>query len=334
MKTCIAIDAMGGDGAPKIVFDGLAHFIKTHRHINIEFLAFGREAEMMPLMTPELSKYVTLTHAEEVITGQLKPALAVRMGRRSSMGMAIDSVNQGVAHAVVSAGNTGAFMALSKIILKTFDGIDRPAIPALIPSDKGCTLVLDLGANIDCSAENLVQFAVMGSTYMRKLMNIENPSVGLLNVGSEDLKGNQIVQAAAHFLRDHPLVNFHGFVEGDDITKATVDVVVTDGFTGNIVLKAIEGTVRLFARQLKKSLSDSVLSKIGALIAKPSLATFKRFVDPRLYNGAMFLGLRSIVIKSHGGTDGIGFANAVEVADEMVRRNVIPDLQAGLEGIQ
>ncbi len=334
MTTCIAIDAMGGDGAPKIVFDGIAEFIRSHPQTNVQFLAFGQENVLTSLLTPVLRKHVTIKHAEEVITGQLKPSLAVRMGRKSSMGMAIDAVSQGVAHAVVSAGNTGAFMALSKIILKTFDGIDRPAIPALIPSDKGCTLVLDLGANIDCSAENLVQFAVMGSAYSRKLMNIENPSVGLLNVGSEDLKGNQIVQAAAHFLRDHPLVNFHGFVEGDDITKATVDVVVTDGFTGNIVLKAIEGTVRLFARQLKKSLSDSVLSKIGALIAQPSLATFKRFVDPRLYNGAMFLGLRGIVIKSHGGTDGIGFANAIKVADEMVKRNVIPDLQAGLEGIQ
>ncbi|MCE2716390.1 MAG: phosphate acyltransferase PlsX [Pseudomonadota bacterium] len=334
MKTCIAIDAMGGDKAPKIVFEGLELFIKNHPNVDIEFLAFGQESVMTSFMTPELSKHVRLHHAEEVITGQLKPALAVRMGRRPSMGMAIDAVNQGIAHAVVSAGNTGAFMALSKIILKTFDGIDRPAIPALIPSDKGCTLVLDLGANIECSAENLVQFAVMGSAYMRKLMNIENPSVGILNVGSEDLKGNQIVQAAAHFLRDHPLVNFHGFVEGDDIAKATVDVVVTDGFTGNIVLKAIEGTVRLFAKQLKKSLSGTVLGKIGALMAKPSLADFKRFIDPRLYNGAMFLGLRSIVIKSHGGTDGVGFANAVQVADEMVRRNVIPDLQAGLEGIQ
>jgi len=279
MKTCIAIDAMGGDKAPKIVFEGLELFIKNHPNVDIEFLAFGQESVMTSFMTPELSKHVRLHHAEEVITGQLKPALAVRMGRRPSMGMAIDAVNQGIAHAVVSAGNTGAFMALSKI-------------------------------------------------------NIENPSVGILNVGSEDLKGNQIVQAAAHFLRDHPLVNFHGFVEGDDIAKATVDVVVTDGFTGNIVLKAIEGTVRLFAKQLKKSLSGTVLGKIGALMAKPSLADFKRFIDPRLYNGAMFLGLRSIVIKSHGGTDGVGFANAVQVADEMVRRNVIPDLQAGLEGIQ
>lgn len=333
MKTCIAIDAMGGDGAPKIVFDGIAEFIKSYPNSNVEFLAFGPQDILNPLVSDAIKNVVTIKHAEEVITGELKPAVAVRM-RNSSMRAAIDAVNQGEAGAVVSAGNTGAFMALSKILLKSFDGIDRPAIPALIPSDKGSTLVLDLGANIDCSAENLVQFAVMGSVYVQKLMHIQNPSVGLLNVGSEDLKGNQIVQAAANFLRVHPLVNFHGFVEGDDITKATVDVVVTDGFTGNIVLKAIEGTVRLFARQLKKSLSDTVLSKIGALIAQPSLANFKRFVDPRLYNGAMFLGLRGIAIKSHGGTDGIGFANALKVADEMIKQNVIPDLQAGLEGIQ
>ena len=334
MTHCIAIDAMGGDGAPEIVFDGIAEFIKTHPVTTAKFMVFGQEDLIRPLLSPLLSDYVTIQHAPEVVTGQTKPAAAVRMGRKTSMAMAIDAVNNGLADAVVSAGNTGAFMALSKIILKTFDGIDRPAIPALIPSDKGCTLVLDLGANIECSAENLVQFAVMGSVYMHKLMNIDKPSVGILNVGSEDLKGNQIVQAAANFLRDHPLVNFHGFVEGDDITKATVDVVVTDGFTGNIVLKAIEGTVRLFARQLKKSLSETVLSKLGALIAQPSLASFKRFVDPRLYNGAMFLGLRKIVIKSHGGTDGVGFATAIKVADELVQRNVILDLQAGLEGIQ
>ncbi len=333
MTTCIAIDAMGGDGAPKIVFDGIAEFLKDHPNTDVNFLTFGQESVIAPLLTDDIKKYVTIKNADEVITGKQKPTDAIRM-RRSSMRLAIEAVNQGQASAVVSAGNTGAFMALSKIILKTFDGIDRPAIPALIPSDSGSTLVLDLGANIDCSAENLVQFAVMGSVYAQKLMHIEKPSVGLLNVGSEDLKGNQIVQGAANFLRDHPLVKFHGFVEGDDITKATVDVVVTDGFTGNIVLKAIEGTVRLFARQLKKSLSDTVLSKIGAMIAQPSLANFKRFVDPRLYNGAMFLGLRSIVIKSHGGTDGVGFANALKVADEMIKQNVIPDLQTGLEGIQ
>lgn len=334
MTHCIAIDAMGGDGAPKIVFDGIAEFIKVNPATTAKFMVFGQEDVVRPFLTPLLSEYVTIQHAVEVVTGDTKPTVAVRMGKKTSMAMAIDAVNNGLADAVISAGNTGAFMALSKILLKTFEGIDRPAIPALIPSDKGCTLVLDLGANIECSAENLVQFAVMGSVYMHKLMNIDKPSVGILNVGSEDLKGNQVVQAAANFLRDHPLVNFHGFVEGDDITKATVDVVVTDGFTGNIVLKAIEGTVRLFARQLKKSLSENVLSKLGALIAQPSLASFKRFVDPRLYNGAMFLGLRKIVIKSHGGTDGVGFATAIKVADEMVQRNVILDLQAGLEGIQ
>lgn len=334
MKSCIAIDAMGGDGAPKIIFDGIEEFIRGHPSKDVNFLVFGPQDLLQPFLTPNLAKRTTIQHAEEIVTGETKPAAAVRMGRKTSMAMAIDAVSNGIADAVVSAGNTGAFMALSKIILKNFDGIDRPAIPALIPSNKGCTLFLDLGANIDCSAENLVQFAVMGSVYMRKLMNIPNPSVGLLNVGIEDLKGNQIVQAAANFLRDHPLVNFHGFVEGDDITKATVDVVVTDGFTGNIVLKAIEGTVRLFALQLKKSLSETVLSKLGALIARPSLASFRRFVDPRLYNGAMFLGLRKIAIKSHGGTDGVGFATAIKVAHEMVERNVIPDIQAGLEGIQ
>lgn len=334
MTVCIAIDAMGGDGAPKIVFDGIESFLNSHRGQLVHFLVFGCEEKAMPFVKESLANDITFIPSETYVTGETKPAAAVRMGRKTSMAMAVDAVSQGKAQAVVSAGNTGAFMALSKIILKTFDGIDRPAIPALIPSNHGCSLVLDLGANIDCSAENLVQFAVMGSVYMSKLTNKESPSVGLLNVGSEDLKGNQIVQAAAQFLRDHPLVNFYGFVEGDDITKGTVDVVVTDGFTGNIVLKAIEGTVRLFGSQLKKNLSSSLFGKLGALIAKPSLETFRQFVDPRLYNGAMFLGIREIVIKSHGGTDAVGFENAISVAYDLIQRKIIPDLRIGLEGIQ
>lgn len=334
MTVCISIDAMGGDGAPAIVFDGIKSFLHSHRGQPVQFLVFGCEEKTKPFLKESLTNSVTFIPSETYVTGETKPAAAVRMGKKTSMAMAVDAVSQGKAQAVVSAGNTGAFMALSKIILKTFDGIDRPAIPALIPSNHGCSLVLDLGANIDCSAENLVQFAVMGSVYMSKLTNKENPSVGLLNVGSEDLKGNQIVQAAAQFLRDHPLVNFYGFVEGDDITKGTVDVVVTDGFTGNIVLKAIEGTVRLFGSQLKKNLSSSLFGKLGALIAKPSLATFRQFVDPRLYNGAMFLGIREIVIKSHGGTDAVGFENAISVAYDLIQRKIIPDLRTGLEGIQ
>lgn len=334
MAISIAIDAMGGDNAPKIVFDGIERFLSSKNADKVSFLVFGTDEVVSAYKESKFSGSINFITSETFVTGETKPAAAVRMGRKTSMAMAIDSVSQGKAQAVVSAGNTGAFMALSKIILKTFDGIDRPAIPALIPSSKGCSLVLDLGANIDCSAENLVQFAVMGSVYMSKLINKEKPSVGILNVGSEDLKGNQIVQAAAQFLREHPLVNFYGFVEGDDITKGTVDVVVTDGFTGNIVLKAIEGTVRLFGSQLKKNLNSSVFGKLGALIAKPSLATFKQFVDPRLYNGAMFLGIREVVIKSHGGTDGIGFENAISVAYDLVQRGIIPDLKSGLEGIQ
>lgn len=334
MTVCISIDAMGGDGAPKIVFDGIENFINSHKGDPVEFLVFGTEEIAAEFIKESFAKHVTFIASETYVTSETKPSSAVRMGRKTSMAMAVDAVNQGKAQAVVSAGNTGAFMALSKIILKTFDGIDRPAIPALIPSNHGCSLVLDLGANINCSAENLVQFAVMGSVYMSKLTNKQNPSVGLLNVGSEDLKGNQVVQAAAQFLRDHPLVNFYGFVEGDDITKGTVDVVVTDGFTGNIVLKAIEGTVRLFGSQLKKNLNSSLFGKLGALIAKPSLATFRQFVDPRLYNGAMFLGIREIVIKSHGGTDGVGFENAISVAYDLIQRKIIPELRAGLEGIQ
>ena len=246
------------------------------------------------------------------------------------MGMAVDAVAKGQASAVISAGNTGAYMALSKILLKTLDGIDRPAIPAILPTIKGKTVVLDLGANIDCTPENLVQFALMGEAFARQLLDIEHPSVGLLNVGSEELKGNATVQAAAQLLKNFPDLNFQGFVEGDDITSGKTDVVVTDGFSGNIALKSIEGAARLIRHFLKESLSGSLRGKLGYIIAKPAFQQVQVKSDPRMYNGAVFLGLKGIAVKSHGGTDFVGFANAIGVAISMIQHNFIKNVEERL----
>ncbi|MCK5167488.1 MAG: phosphate acyltransferase PlsX, partial [Rhodospirillaceae bacterium] len=236
-----------------------------------------------------------------------------------SMRLAINAVGDGIAGGVVSAGNTGALMAMAKFVMKTLPGIDRPAIASYYPTMTGESVMLDLGANIQCDAENLDQFAVMGEVFARYVLHIEQPSIGILNVGTEVLKGNDSVKQAAAILREtHLPIKFHGFVEGDDIGKGTVDVVVTDGFTGNVALKTIEGTAKLFAGALKEELKGSMLGKIGALIAKPAIDAFRNRFDPRRYNGAMFLGLNGICVKSHGGTDSFGFANAILAAHEMV----------------
>jgi glycerol-3-phosphate acyltransferase PlsX len=240
------------------------------------------------------------------------------------MGMAIDAVREGRAHGVISAGNTGAYMALSKVILKTFDGINRPAIPAVMPTRNrhGRTIVLDLGANIECSPTNLVQFALMGEAFASKIFGIDKPTVGLLNVGSEEIKGHAGVQEAFQMLRGITDFNFHGFVEGGDIMAGTTDVVVTDGFSGNITLKAIEGTSRFLQHLLRESMSSSWRGKLGYLIAKPAFDRIKQISDARHYNGAVFLGLRHIAVKSHGSADGKSFANAIKVAITLVENNV------------
>jgi glycerol-3-phosphate acyltransferase PlsX len=248
------------------------------------------------------------------------------------MRLAIDAVAAGEASAVVSAGNTGALMAMATIVLKTLAGIDRPAIAAILPTELGEVVMLDLGANVECDAENLVQFAVMGEAYARNEMGIAEPSIGILNVGVEMLKGNEAVKGAAAILQEANLpIKFYGFVEGDDIGKGTVDVVVTDGFSGNIALKTAEGTVRMFGALLKRSLMSSLLGRVGAWLAKGAIEQFRSSFDPRRYNGAMLIGLNGICVKSHGGTDGVGFAHAVEVAINLVRRNLNEVIKQDLE---
>jgi phosphate acyltransferase len=314
----IALDAMGGDRAPAMVLQGAD--IALERHPDAQFLLFGNEAQIAPLLAklPRLAKAATLHHTDEAIQGDAKPSLALRTGRRSSMRLAIDAVADGRADGVVSAGNTGALMAMAKFALKTLPGIDRPAIATMFPTRRGESVMLDLGANIECDAENLVQFALMGDVFARTVLGLPQPTVGLLNVGSEDLKGNDAVRAAAARLRGGMTpIRFHGFVEGDDIAAGTVDVIVTDGFTGNIALKAIEGFAKLFGESLRASFAYSLSARIGYLLARRALKRLAARLDPRRYNGAMFLGLAGIAVKSHGSTDAFGFANAIGVAVDL-----------------
>ncbi|NQV99453.1 MAG: phosphate acyltransferase PlsX [Rhodospirillales bacterium] len=319
----LSIDAMGGDNAPDMVVEGIQVVLK--KHPNLRFLLFGDESLLKQslLNYPTAAAACEVRHTPDVITNEAKVAQALRAGRNSSMRLAINAVGAGEAAGVISAGNTGALMAMAKFVLKTLPGIDRPAMPAYFPTMRGKSVMLDLGANVECDAENLVQFAVMGEVFARIGLNIENPSVGILNIGVEDLKGRQSVKDAASILQASDLpIKFHGFVEGDDIAKGTVDVIVTDGFTGNIALKTAEGTAKMFATFLKDALTSSPLSMLGALLAKPALNKLKEHMDPRRYNGAMMLGLNGICVKSHGGTDGLGFAHAIAVAAELAKHNI------------
>jgi glycerol-3-phosphate acyltransferase PlsX len=266
-----------------------------------------------------LAAVTTVRHTKERISSNDKPSTAIKSGRNSSMRLAIDAVQEGEASCVVSAGNTGALMAIAKYVLKTLPGIDRPAIATFFPTLRGECCMLDLGANVQCDANNLVQFAVMGEVFARTVLGFEQPTIGLLNIGVEDLKGNEEVREAAAILRDSDLpIAFRGFVEGDDIGAGTVDVVVTDGFTGNVALKTAEGTINFYTKMLKQAFLSSWIARIGYFLARGAINNLRNKMDPRRYNGAMLLGLNGIVVKSHGGTDAVGFANAIGVAADMV----------------
>jgi len=284
---------------------------------------------------PDAAAVCTVRHAEDVVLNDDKPAVALRGRRGSSMRMAIDSVKDGEAAAVISAGNTGALMAMAKFVLKTLPGIDRPAIATFFPTQRSESVMLDLGANIECDANHLVQFAVMGEVFARNVLGLKEPSVGILNVGVEDLKGNSAVKEAAAVLQDtHLPIKFHGFVEGDDIGAGTVDVIVTDGFTGNVALKTAEGTAKFFSQALRDVLTSSSRASLGALIAKPALNQLKIKLDPRRYNGAMFLGLNGICIKSHGGTDAFGFAHAIEVGYDLIANSINDSIKQDFSQLQ
>ena len=319
---------MGGDNAPEMVIEGIAFARK--QLVDTRFLLFGDTARLHYLVERAgITDIVTLRHTSDFVTNDEKPGVALRTGRNSSMRLAIDAVHDGKAAGIVSAGNTGALMAMAKFVLKTLPGIDRPAIASYFPTIRGEVVMLDLGANLACDADNLVQFAVMGEVFARNMLKIKKPTIGILNVGAEEAKGNQFVREAAIVLQTANLpIQFHGFVEGHDIGKGTVDVIVTDGFTGNITLKTIEGTAKLFGTLLKSTFSSTVRGKLGYLVAKPALESFRMRMDPRRYNGAMFVGLNGICVKSHGGTDALGFANAIQVAHDLITNSFNESIKA------
>jgi len=314
-RLTIALDAMGGDHAPDMVVAGAD--LARERFPDVQYLMYGDSARIEPLLSkhPALKAVTQIVHTTDAIAGDAKPSVALRTGRQSSMRLAIDAVASGQAACVVSAGNTGALMAMAKFVLKTLPGIDRPAIASFFPTERGESVMLDLGANTECTTDNLVQFALMGSVFARTVLGLVEPTVGLLNIGSEEVKGHETIRTAAARLKEMPFPGrFYGFVEGTDIAAGTTDVIVTDGFTGNVALKTAEGTAKLYAEFLRRTFQSSLMAKLGYLLARSAFTKLKQRADPRRYNGAMFLGLRGVCVKSHGGTDAIGFANAIGVA--------------------
>jgi glycerol-3-phosphate acyltransferase PlsX len=319
----VSIDAMGGDAGPGIVVSALLKSLL--RHPDVQFILHGDETQLNALTArhTKLAGRVSVRHAPGQVTMQDKPSHVLRRGKDTSMWHTIDCVKQGDADVAVSAGNTGALMAVSMFRLGIIEGISRPAIAVIWPTMRGQTVVLDVGANVGATDEQLVDFAVMGEAFAHVIFGLTRPTVGILNVGAEEQKGNDGVRGAAAILRHSNLpMAFHGFVEGDDISKGTVDVVVTDGFTGNIALKTAEGTARLVGAYLRSALRRSLLSKLGAVIASGALDTLRRKLDPRAQNGGIFLGLNGVVVKSHGGADAVGFASALDMAIDMARADI------------
>ena len=329
----IALDAMGGDFGPPVVVPAAALALRENPGLN--FIFFGDENRIRPLLDaqPELKRVSTIHHTDKVVASDVKPSVALRTGKDSSMRLAIEAVKTGQAGAVVSAGNTGALMAMAKLALRCLPGIERPALASVMPSRRGSSVVLDLGANILCDSEILVQFAIMGAVYARNVRGIEHPTVGLLNVGSEEMKGNDQVREAAGIIAD--LENFpgvfRGFVEGNDISLGTVDVVVTDGFTGNIALKVTEGVATLLKQFMKEAFTSSPLAVLGMMLASGAMKKLKKRMDPRLYNGGMFLGLDGICVKSHGGMDEVGFRSAILMAANLLEHGFNKGVAAELE---
>ncbi|MEZ5938966.1 MAG: phosphate acyltransferase PlsX [Hyphomonadaceae bacterium] len=327
----IAIDGMGGDHAPDIVVQGVDIFARAHG--SYRFVIHGDEAKLKPLLaqTQAAAAQSEIRHAERAVAMDAKPTQAVRQGKGSSMWNAIEMVKSGEASSAVSAGNTGALMGMSKLILRTVPGVHRPALVGTWPTRKGESAVLDLGADIDADAEQMVEFAIMGASFARAAHHKPRPRVGLLNIGSEDLKGHEDIREAARLIRELDLdFDFHGFVEGDDIGAGTVDVVVTDGFTGNVALKTAEGVARMITGLLRESLTSTLTAKIGAAILMPALKGFRERLDPGRANGAVLLGLNGLVVKSHGGADAAGYAHAIAVAADMGESRFRSEIEQGV----
>lgn len=325
-KVRIALDAMGGDHGPSVVLPGAE--LSLTRHPDSEFILVGDRAQMDPLLErlPRLKANAQIVHTDVAIRMDDKPSQALRHGRwKSSMWLALDAVKRGDADVAVSAGNTGALMAMSRFSLKMIDGVERPAIAALWPTMRGDSVVLDVGASIGADEDHLINLAAMGSAMARVLFDIERPTVGLLNIGVEEIKGLEQVREAGRILREgnFPHFDYHGFVEADDIGKGTVDVVVTEGFAGNIALKAAEGTARQFVQYLRAAMNRTWAARLGYLLARQAFRTLRDKMDPKKANGGVFLGLNGIVIKSHGGADAEGFAAAIDIGYDMVRYELL-----------
>jgi glycerol-3-phosphate acyltransferase PlsX len=330
----IAVDAMGGDEGVRVMIEGAA--LARRRHDRFKFLLVGDEERIKAALErhPNLRAASEILHATDVIRGDERPSQALRRAKTTSMGMAIHAVKSGHAGAAVSAGNTGAMMAIAKLALRTMPGIDRPALSALLPTlGANDVCVLDLGANTECDARNLVQFAIMGAAYSRIVTGLEAPRVRLLNIGTEEIKGTDTLKEAATVLKAAArdlAISFDGFLEADKVCSGDVDVVVTDGFSGNIALKAIEGTARFVGDLLRRSFASSLRSKIGFLISRPATELLRDHLDPNNHNGAVFLGLNGVVVKSHGSADAKGVANAVAVTARLLEENLTERIAADI----
>jgi len=329
----IAIDAMGGDEGVRVMVEGAA--LARRRHDRFKFLLVGDEERIKRALEnhPNMRGASEILHSADVVSGDEKPTQALRRAKTTSMGMAINAVKQGQAGAAVSAGNTGALMAMAKLALRTMPGIDRPALAALLPTlGDNDVIMLDLGANTDCDARNLVQFAIMGAAYSRIVTGLEAPRVRLLNIGTEENKGTEHLQEAANRLRSATglSMRFDGFIEANGLSRGDVDVVVTDGFSGNIALKAVEGTARFVADLLRRSFQSSLRSKFGFLVSRPATELLRTHLDPNNHNGAVFLGLNGVVVKSHGSATANGVANAVAVAARLLEAQITERIAADL----
>ena len=324
----IAVDAMGGDGSPKKVIDGIIHHFKKNQ--NTFYQIFGDKDEILKNINRDLpSSSFEVIHTVDIVKGTDSPLEGAKRGKNTSMWLAIQSVKEKKSDVVISAGNTGALLVISKLNLKMIENIDKPALSALWPNKKGMSVVLDLGANIECSPKNLIDFSIMGSSLFKSLYPENNAKVALLNIGSEELKGNEIIKETYQQLnqRHNNDFEFKGYIEGNQLMNGEVNVIVADGFTGNVALKTAEGTASFITSELKKAMTGNIIGKISSLLNIYNLQKFKKKFDPRLYNGAIFIGLDSPVIKSHGGTDYIGFSNSLSVCTKVVGGNLIEKIR-------
>ena len=327
----IAIDAMGGDGSPKKVIDGIILNHKSNK--NVFYKIFGNENQITPLINDKISKnFYEIVHTDKIVKSTDSPLEGAKRGKNTSMWLAIQSVKNKEADIVVSAGNTGALLVISKLNLKMIDNIDKPALSALWPNKKGMSVVLDLGANIECSSKNLLDFSIMGASLYTSLYPNDKPNVGLLNIGSEELKGNETIKETYQLLNDRKSnnYNFSGYIEGNHLMDGEVNVIVSDGFTGNVALKTAEGTANFIIGELKTAMTGSIIGKISSFLNFSNLKKFKKRLDPRLYNGAIFIGLDSPVVKSHGGTDYIGFSNSLDVCHRIVKGYLIEKIKQNI----